>query len=301
MPRHGGSASPSAGRTSILHDARASATHHDAPGLAATYARDGFALVSGLVPPDVLECARAELWDFMSGVAVCRGEDFCATASRPSPLQSDRHTWPQQWNGIVDGPATVALFTPACLSTATALADAAANTCPFPVADHRITAPRQGTLALTKFPASLPAPDAPSQWQPHFDSFVREGVSGWRTSPKPMRTQMICFLTGTSAAGEGGTVCWPCSHRRMEGIYAGDPHRFASLEALRQDMMAEACHGIRPVAVWPMAGDVLFFDLLTGHSTNSNVSGEPRLAVKHSFAVPFQQQAHLLTGVRNIT
>lgn len=112
---------------------------------------------------------------------------------------------------------------------------------------------------------------------------------------------MIFFLTGTGAEGEGGTVCWPQSHRRMEEIYAGDPHRFASLEALRQDMMADACRDIQPVAVRPRAGDVLFFDLLTGHSTSSNVSDEPRLAVKHSFAVPFQQQAHLLTGVRNIT
>lgn len=273
--------------------------------VAANYARDGFVLVSGLVPPELLERARNEVWRHISGAATVQGEDFCANPDRPSPAKGERGSWPDggQWNGMVGGAATMALFTPACLRTAAALAAAAADACPsFPVADHAVQAPCDVTLAMTKFPtAAAQQADLPSDWQPHFDSFVREGISGWRTSPKPVLTQLICYLSGSGAVGEGGTVCWPGSHRRMQELYLRDPQRFASLESLRQDFMAEACDGIEPVAVRPRAGDVLFFDLLTGHSTSTNVSAEPRIAVKHSFAVPFQQQAHLLTGVRNIT
>eukprot|EP01048_Picozoa_sp_COSAG05_P021573 COSAG05_NODE_4013_length_1721_cov_8.462088_2_plen_118_part_01 len=117
-----------------------------------------------------------------------------------------------------------------------------------------------------------------------------------------MRIQMIIFLTGSGAAGGGGTVCWPGVHRTLERIFADDPLRYRSLETLRQERVTKACVGVEPVVVRPCAGDVLFFDLLTPHAVSKVVPPcGPRLAVKHSFAVPFQQQRHLLSGVRNIS
>jgi|EP01043_Picozoa_sp_COSAG02_P065187 hypothetical protein len=47
-----------------------------------------------------------------------------------------------------------------------------------------------------------------------------------------MVLQMILYLTGTGAPGEGGTTLWPGSHRRVDELYLTDRERFASLDAL---------------------------------------------------------------------
>lgn len=184
------------------------------------YARDGAVLISGLVPPEILEAARAAMWQQMAGPRKPLAEDFTAAqdGDRSTPRQDDRSTWPRDvdWNGIMDGQAIAALFTPAWLEAATAVAEAAAAASPFPVAKHPIRCPDR-TLALNKFPSGG-AQDDPASWSPHFDSFVREGTSGWRTNPRPMVLQMICYLTGTGAAGEGGTVIWPGSHKLMDEL-----------------------------------------------------------------------------------
>lgn len=108
--------------------------------------------------------------------------------------------------------------------------------CPFAVADHPIRVPNK-TLCLNKFPTGKPLDD-PTSWSPHIDSFIRTdpdtgvSMSGWRTEPRPMVLQMILYLTGTGAPGEGGTTLWPGSHRRVDELYLTDRERFASLDAL---------------------------------------------------------------------
>ena len=267
------------------------------PAQVEAYVRDGACLISGLVPAAVVESAKAAMWRQMAGPSKPPAEDKWAAPDRARPLRDDRSTWPpRSWNGIVDGPESAALFTPAWLEAATAVTEAAADASPFPVAEHPIICPDR-TLALHIFPTDG-QPDDPASWSPHFDSFVRDGTSGWRTHPRPMVLQMICYLTGTGAVGEGGTVVWPGSHKRMDELYMSDPARFSSLEALVPHTI-EQCEGIEPVGLRPVAGDVLFYDLFCGHGSSSNTSNEPRLATNHKFAIPFQQQTHLLVGVSN--
>lgn len=175
--------------------------------------------------------------------------------------------------------------------------------CPFPVAEHPIAVPTR-TLCLNKFPTDGPLDD-PTDWSPHIDSFVREDpdtgtrMSGWRTEPRPLVLQMILYLTGTGAPGEGGTTVWPGSHARINKLYLSDPERFASLEAIAP-LVPELCEDITPHAVAAEAGEILFYDLFCGHGSSTNsTSDHVRLATNHKFAVPFQQQPHLFVGVNN--
>ena len=121
------------------------------------------------------------------------------------------------------------------------------------MADHPIAVPTK-TLCLNKFPTDKPLDD-PATWSPHIDSFVRTdpdtgtSMSGWRTEPKPEVLQMILYLTGTGAPGEGGTTVWPGSHRRVEELYLSDRERFASLEALAPMVRTTCVHAYQASSV----------------------------------------------------
>ena len=110
----------------------------------------------------------------------------------------------------------------------------------------------------------------------------------------------MTFLSGRGAAGAGGTVAWPGSHRRMQALYLSDPTRYEDGGAL-QPMMPGLCADIAPVEMHFSAGDVMFYHHLCGHASSGNASGEWRLAYNHKFSAPFQRQHHLLRGCPNVS
>ena len=49
--------------------------------------------------------------------------------------------------------------------------------------------------------------------------------------------------------------------------------------------LGAVCEDIQPVAVTPAAGDVLFFDIMCGHTGGRNLAAEPRLALNHKYGI----------------
>ena len=243
-----------------------------------SYCRDGFVLCSGLIEPAVLSAAVDSMWEQMAGPSKPLERDGWATPERPHPRRGDRSTW-SSWAGIVDGPAIVATFTPALIAAAQMLADAYEAASPFPSIVHPIRPPDQ-TLAINAFPN----PDPEAQWSwpgPHTD-----GAGQQRTEPRACRIQHMTFLTGPAPGehGGGGTVAWPGCSRRLESVYMGDKASYEMGTELGS-MVGEVCKDITPVEVMPSDGDVLFFDIYTGHSGSANLAKEPRLALNHKYGV----------------
>ena len=109
----------------------------DDPGVSTqqveSYVRDGFVVVHGLIPEPILADARNSIWEQMAGPPKPPEEDAWAPGGakrreRPRPQRSNRRSWPTgNWDGMVDGKAIEALFTPRWHRAAQTLATAAAN------------------------------------------------------------------------------------------------------------------------------------------------------------------------------
>jgi hypothetical protein len=259
------------------------------------YCRDGFVLVSGLVPAAVVDAAVDEMWRQMSGAPKLLAADPWAKETRPRPRRGEPASWGGGWAGVVDGPAITASFTEELLAVAEVLASAYEAASPFPSVAHPIVAPAQ-TLAINIFPqvGAVKAGGGGGggggwQWPaPHTDG------SGEHTSPRACRIQHMTYLRCSEGVhGGGGTVAWPSSSRRLESLYAADRERYHDWAALREQVPV-VCTDIQPVEVQPRAGDVLYFDVMTAHSGSAVLPGlEPRLALNHKYGK--------LAGSPNIT
>jgi hypothetical protein len=259
------------------------------------YCRDGFVLVSGLVPAAVVDAAVDEMWRQMSGAPKLLAADPWAKETRPRPRRGEPASWGGGWAGVVDGPAITASFTEELLAVAEVLASAYEAASPFPSVAHPIVAPAQ-TLAINIFPqvGAVKAGGGGGggggwQWPaPHTDG------SGEHTSPRACRIQHMTYLRCSEGVhGGGGTVAWPGSSRRLESLYAADRERYHGWAALREQVPV-VCTDIQPVEVQPRAGDVLYFDVMTAHSGSAVLPGlEPRLALNHKYGK--------LAGSPNIT
>ena len=107
-----------------------------------SYVNDGFVVVSGLIPEHILAAARDSIWEQMAAPPKPPEEDAWAPGGakkreRPRVQRADRASWPggkaAGWEGMVDGEAIAALFTPRWHQAAQALASAAADVsvCPL--------------------------------------------------------------------------------------------------------------------------------------------------------------------------
>lgn len=98
-----------------------------------SYVQDGYVVVSGLIPEPILAAARDSIWDQMAGPPKPPEEDAWAPGGakkreRPRPQRNNRRSWPTGgWEGMVDGEAIAALFTPQWHEAAQTLASAAAE------------------------------------------------------------------------------------------------------------------------------------------------------------------------------
>ena len=98
-----------------------------------SYVKDGFVVVNGLIPEPILAAARDSIWEQMSGPPKPPDEDAWAPGGakrreRPRPQRDNRRSWPTgNWDGMVDGEAIAALFTPRWHRAAQTLATAAAH------------------------------------------------------------------------------------------------------------------------------------------------------------------------------
>lgn len=212
-----------------------------------TYARDGYILLSDLIPEDTATAAEQAIWGCMQ--------------ARPD----DRATWPDgNYAKGHDRAEIIACYTDVFLQ-------AAAELCGNPL--DSIKAP-SGALAINIFPSEAP-------WQtpgPHIDHAIKE--HGHKIFPRPFRVATMAFLNDVAERG-GGTAVWPGSHRQIEALAHSDEERYQDMWALNQDLQQAELR--EPLVLTPRRGDVLFYDYLCAHAGSINNSPHPRLALNYKW------------------
>jgi hypothetical protein len=213
------------------------------PGQIAEYERDGYLLVSGLIPDDVASRAEALMWNAL-GV---------------TPDDPSKWSPPPQPAGRLEQPEFVGLYTREFLEAAAQLGGG------DPVSYQ---APRS-LYPLNTWPTT----DTWRPHGPHIDHAIRE--HGHKTFPLPVRVATMTYLNDVLPHG-GGTVVWPGSHRHIERLARSDPERYATMWALNNDLDKVDIGDV--VELTPRRGDVLFYHILTAHSGSLNVTQRPRFA-----------------------
>jgi len=209
-----------------------------------SYERDGFLLVSGLIPEEVSAAAEAAMWRLLGA----RAEDPATWADLPRGHQ----TW--------ESPELLACYTPWYLAAAARLAGDEPDS----------FRPPRRAYAINVFPRE-------GEWEwprPHIDHAIKE--HGHRTFPRAFRIAAMTYLNGVAPHG-GGTVVWPGSHRRIEALARSDPERYELMWTLGQ-ALRELDLG-PPVELTPRRGDVLFYHYLCAHAGSVNTTPQPRLAM----------------------
>ena len=212
------------------------------------YRRDGYLLVTGLIPEDVVRGAEAAMWQSL-------GADPGA---------------PETW--AILGPQAHLLPDARFIRTYTdAMLAAAAQLLGEDVS--AMTRPARG-FTVNRLPVSTPW----RTFEAHIDWSLPEMRQ--RTFPRRPRIAALTYLTDVRPHG-GGTIVWPGSHNALEAFARKDPGRYRLVSALRADL------GRIPlgagVELTPSRGDVLFHHALCIHASSENVSGMPRLALKQTW------------------
>jgi hypothetical protein len=214
------------------------------------YLRDGYILVSGLVPEDVAARAETHMWRLL----------------RMNPR--DRATWepPPPVPQNFPDPEITAFYTDAVLAAAEQLAEAER---PGGEPDAPYVRPKVAN-ALNIFPRSG-AWDWPG---PHIDHSIPK--DGHRSFPRAYRMATMAYLSDGAPHG-GNTVVWPGSSAKIKALAESDRGRFALASVLGAEI-GKADIG-KPVELVPRRGDILFYPFWCAHAGSANVSDRPRLAL----------------------
>lgn len=211
------------------------------------YARDGYILLSGLIPDEIAAAAATTLWE-------------CMQAHPDNPT-----TWPDgNYAKGHDRAEIVACYTADYLQ-------AAAQLCGDSLAS--IKAPK-GALAINIFPSQEP-------WQqpgPHIDHAIKE--HGHKTFPRPFRIATMTFLSDVEERG-GGTAVWPGSHQQIESLARADKQHYEYMWVVNRELDRAELN--EPLILMPKRGDVLFYDYLCAHAGSANISSRPRLALNYKW------------------
>jgi len=212
------------------------------------YNRDGYLLVSGLIPENIVSGAAAAMW-LSVGADTQAPETWAILGPHPLVLQDKR---------------LVATYTDSMVAAAAQLAG------------EHVASFRRPTRVFTvnNVPVSR-------NWQahpPHLDGTRAE--LRHRTFPRPYRIGALSYLTDVQRHG-GGTIVWPGSHLKVEALARTEPRKYKYLSALNSDLSRVSLGP--PVELTPSGGDVLFHHYLCVHASSDNVSGAPRLAILHKW------------------
>jgi len=212
------------------------------------YEREGFLLVSGLVPEPVAAKAEEAMWRLLE----MRKDD--PSTWRPHPPFAQDH----------DSAELLAVYTPAVLAAAAQLAGEDVSTFPVPKHAH----------ALNAFPETG---SSFADWRPHgphIDHSIPKDRH--RTFPRAFRVACMHYLVDCKPHG-GNTVVWPRSHMRMWLIARSDPERYEFMAPLGQ-IVGQMDFG-RPLELVPRRGEVLFYEVMCVHCGSTNVVDAPRFAL----------------------
>ena len=272
-------------------------------GVLDAYVTDGYVLLGGLIPDDVLQHAHDETWAVMCGSApTVEGDPYQHLEQHGPVLQHDRSTWPDGsgWHGLADNATIAATVTPAVEAAAMQLIRAMAAADSRPLKSCGVPGEHQAerVLFLNTFPQRNPA-----EWSfpegGHVDlSLISLDRLGDKTPPRRgevrrvVTLQTIIYLSAAADEGGGGTIVWPGSHQllrerhREQWVAAWAEQEPADQLSVQEVSVAAgpltrvgSWEGVGPVEVVPRAGSVLFYDALCVHTGSANVRSVPRLAV----------------------
>ena len=247
--------------------------------MVAFYNRNGFVVVSGLIP--LADCGAAvdAMWRALA--------DGQGAGCQPV-VAEDRSTWPR---GVVVpqlfDPEINALWNREYLRIAEVLSNGYQIHEGTPGRDFAPLKPPMGPhglMAINSFPVAPEA--AAAAWEmpgSHLDHCIPE--DGFLTFPRPVRMSTMTYLTdcagGDAEAHGGSTVVWPGSSRKFEKLAASDPERFRMMIDLgnaREEAQVGVDGAEQPIEIKHRAGDVLFYDIFCSHSGSANTSQTPRFA-----------------------
>ena len=227
----------------------------------AQYDRDGYVMVSGLIPEETIANAETAMWSVL-------GMDRDDPASwTPLPDNADGVTTVAS-QGVVEhfglkDPELLACCTPAFYDVQSQLArkNEAAFRCQRPQPE--------AVWTRSVFPVS-------GSWSHH--SGHADGVHRpFSIFPGSFRVSSLTYLDSGVAQG-GGTAVWPGSHRTLRDGAVRDPDRFRMLPDLQNPTQKFDLSA--PIELTPSRGDVLFFHYLLVHAGSLNTGSKPRFAIR---------------------
>lgn len=241
------------------------------------YSRDGYLLVSGLIPDDIAAKAEAAMWR-------CVGVD---PDKRPS-------SWSHVQGGIClyNSADLVNCFTPECLAAAARLTGEDPSTFsklhrhPKTYCAPDFLAAQESKEDVSKFfrwdcAYTINIYPTSDGWAPptitsggHLDHSLEEHYH--KTFPPVFRIGALIYLNDIEPHG-GGTYVWPGSHHKLERVARNNPARYEyrhPLNAALPDLNLGD-----PIGMSLRRGDVLFLHHLCIHAGSKNTSNRPRFAI----------------------
>jgi ectoine hydroxylase-related dioxygenase (phytanoyl-CoA dioxygenase family) len=209
-----------------------------------SYETHGYLLTSGLIVHEVVSEAAATMWRLLE--------------IESGNMKSRKG--PNSVHQVYEEPSLLACYTPEVCAAAAMLAGY----------NEALFKPPPHAYAINVFPAK-----GPWSWEePHIDHALKE--HGYRVFPPPIQVAVMIYLSDVPPRG-GGTMVWPGSHTKLEGLAKSDPVRYEMMWRLKKDM--DRVDLGTPVELTPRSGDVLFYHYLLAHSGSMNTSDHPRLAL----------------------
>ena len=209
------------------------------------FERDGYLLVSGLIPDETSVRAEAAMWRCL-GISRDSREGWASLGTRSRMLTD---------------PQFLACYTDEYLAAAAQLAgdDVASFLTP------------RVAYTINVVPVT-------GEWRcgpPHVDHANK--AARHRTFPRAFRVATIAYLSDVETHG-GGTAIWPGSHHRMRALARSDKRKYRFMWALNRDVHTLELEP--PVELTPRRGDVLFYHHLCVHASTTNLSERLRLALR---------------------
>lgn len=239
------------------------------------FIRDGYLVVSGLIPNEIVHQTRD---------AICASMNVSLT---------DSVTWPDASHnlGMDCVKATLSCRTEAMDDVAQALIGPQLwrEMCLSSVLDKQGKSPYiRGFIPVLVYPRAGEKRFDPTQY--NSTSYHVDGIHFVSLYPEKILLVALVYLTDTAEYG-GATAVVPGSHRQIF------EHWQARGELPTPENILEGLDFAPPIAVPGRASDVIFMHHLTAHSGSTNHDDHVRVAINANFTSQLDKEYRIKTGV----
>ncbi len=229
------------------------------------FEEQGYLLLSGLIPKDIIEKAEQAMWKTMGMEP--DDPDSWEHVKRPFLtnfyIQNMAHEKRIELFGVTN-PHLLACCTPDYLTVLKQLAER------YPSIPHCKSEHPDAIWAMNQFPIS-------AEWKitsPHLDGYSRD----LRLDPGSFRASSLTYLTDANSH-QGTTVIWTKGPQRIREFRKKNPDFSNHIRDMRV-IFPEIDLG-EPMEVVAKQGDVLFFHHLLPHTGTINAGTSPRFAIRY--------------------